>query len=192
MPDVNDHTRTDISKLLDQILLCDLVVLESICNRTRTKRLINDSKTTGGLRKIWTGRACLWYRPNTCTRTWWPNLSSSSSYSFFFFFIIIFSLRSLVSVAPFSLREKWRSAGKGAHDWLFVQVQFIFDFVFSGRTLPIFFLQSSRIRVDLLSYESKTTGELRKIWTGKEERRILAEYLGPWPLDQIFFYDLVV
>ena len=35
--------------------LCDPVVLESICYRTRAKRLINDSKTTGELGKIWTG-----------------------------------------------------------------------------------------------------------------------------------------
>ena len=35
--------------------LCDPVVLESIFYRTRLKRLINDSKTTGGLRKILTG-----------------------------------------------------------------------------------------------------------------------------------------
>ena len=40
---------------LDQIFLCDPVVLESICFRTRAKRLRNESKTTGGLRKIWTG-----------------------------------------------------------------------------------------------------------------------------------------
>ena len=33
----------------------DLVVLESICYRTRTKRPINDNNTTGGLRKISTG-----------------------------------------------------------------------------------------------------------------------------------------
>ena len=41
--------------ILDQIFLCDPVVLESICYRTRAKRLINDSKTTRELRKIWTG-----------------------------------------------------------------------------------------------------------------------------------------
>ena len=40
---------------LDQFFVCDLVVLESISYRTRAKRLINDSKTTGGLRKILTG-----------------------------------------------------------------------------------------------------------------------------------------
>ena len=33
------------------------VVLDSICYRTRAKRLINDSKTTGELRKNWTGCA---------------------------------------------------------------------------------------------------------------------------------------
>ena len=63
------------STVLDQKKSCDPVVLESIGNRrTRAKRLINDSKTTGGLRKIWTGsrdnirtvkvvfcrHACLW------------------------------------------------------------------------------------------------------------------------------------
>ena len=41
--------------LLDQIFFSNPVVLESICYRTRAKRLINDSKTTGELRKIWTG-----------------------------------------------------------------------------------------------------------------------------------------
>ena len=41
--------------ILDQFFLCNLVVLESICCCTRAKRLVNDSKTTGGLRKIWTG-----------------------------------------------------------------------------------------------------------------------------------------
>ena len=37
------------------IFLCDPVVLESICYRTRAKRLINESNTTGELRKVWTG-----------------------------------------------------------------------------------------------------------------------------------------
>ena len=41
--------------VLDQIFFRDPIVLESICYRTRAKRLINDSKTTVGLRKIWTG-----------------------------------------------------------------------------------------------------------------------------------------
>ena len=40
---------------LDQIFFCDPVVLESICYHTRAKRLINESNTTEGLRKIWTG-----------------------------------------------------------------------------------------------------------------------------------------
>ena len=40
-----------------QIFLSHPVVLESICYRTRAKRLINESNTTGGLRKIWTGCA---------------------------------------------------------------------------------------------------------------------------------------
>ena len=44
---------------LDQIFFCDPVVLESICYRTRAKRLINKDNTTGGLRKIWTGNDCL-------------------------------------------------------------------------------------------------------------------------------------
>ena len=35
--------------------LCDLVVLKSICYLTRAKRLINDNKTIGELRQIWTG-----------------------------------------------------------------------------------------------------------------------------------------
>ena len=39
-----------------RFFFCDPVVLESICYRTRANRLINESKTTGGLRKIWTGR----------------------------------------------------------------------------------------------------------------------------------------
>ena len=37
---------------LDQFFFWDPVVLESICYRTRAKRLINDSKTTGELRKF--------------------------------------------------------------------------------------------------------------------------------------------
>ena len=41
--------------LLDQIFSSDAVVLESICYHMRANRLINDSKTTRGLRKIWTG-----------------------------------------------------------------------------------------------------------------------------------------
>ena len=40
---------------LDQFFFCNPVILESICYRTRAKRLINDSKMTGELRKIWTG-----------------------------------------------------------------------------------------------------------------------------------------
>ena len=44
--------------ILDQKILCDPVVLESISYRTRAKRLINNCKTTQGLRKIWTGIAC--------------------------------------------------------------------------------------------------------------------------------------
>ena len=38
------------------IFFCYPVVLESICYRTRAKRLINISNTTRGLRIIWTGR----------------------------------------------------------------------------------------------------------------------------------------
>ena len=41
--------------ILDQIFLWNPVVLESICYRTRAKQLINESNTTGGLIKIWTG-----------------------------------------------------------------------------------------------------------------------------------------
>ena len=44
-----------MGKILDQIFFCDPVVLELICYRTRGKRLTNESNTTGGLRKIWTG-----------------------------------------------------------------------------------------------------------------------------------------
>ena len=40
---------------LDKIVFCDPVVSESICYRTRAKRLINEDNTIGGLRKIWTG-----------------------------------------------------------------------------------------------------------------------------------------
>ena len=44
-----------VSWLLDQIFFCNPVVLESICYRTRAKRLKNGSNTTAALRKIWTG-----------------------------------------------------------------------------------------------------------------------------------------
>ena len=37
------------------IFFCDPVVLESICDHTREERLINESNTTGRLKKIWTG-----------------------------------------------------------------------------------------------------------------------------------------
>ena len=46
-----------LSLKLDQIFFCDPVALESICYRTRAKRLINESNTTGGRKKIWTGRS---------------------------------------------------------------------------------------------------------------------------------------
>ena len=36
--------------------LCDPVALQSICYRTRAKRLINKGNTTGGLKKIGTGK----------------------------------------------------------------------------------------------------------------------------------------
>ena len=39
-----------------QIFSCGPVVLESICYHTTAKRLIKESNTTGGLRKIWMGR----------------------------------------------------------------------------------------------------------------------------------------
>ena len=38
-----------------RIFLSHSVVLESICYRTRANRLINESNTTEGLNKIWTG-----------------------------------------------------------------------------------------------------------------------------------------
>ena len=38
------------------IFFCDPVILETICYRRRAYRLINESNTTGELRKIWTGR----------------------------------------------------------------------------------------------------------------------------------------
>ena len=37
--------------------------------------------------------------------------------------------------------------------------------IYTANTRPNFYLRSSRNRVDLLSYESNTTGGLRKIWT---------------------------
>ena len=37
-----------------QILFCDSVVIESICNHTRANELINESNMTGGLRKMCT------------------------------------------------------------------------------------------------------------------------------------------
>ena len=39
-----------------QFFFCDPVVLESICHHTRAYQLIDESNTTLGLRKIWTGR----------------------------------------------------------------------------------------------------------------------------------------
>ena len=44
---------------LDQSFFCDPVVLESICYCTRAYRLINESNTTLGLRKICTGNITL-------------------------------------------------------------------------------------------------------------------------------------
>ena len=46
------------ASLLDQFFFFDPVVFESICYRTRGKRLMNEGYMTGGLRKIWTG-SCL-------------------------------------------------------------------------------------------------------------------------------------
>ena len=37
----------------------DPVILELICYRARANRLINESNTTGGVRKIWTGSGIL-------------------------------------------------------------------------------------------------------------------------------------
>ena len=56
--------------LLDQIFFSDPVIFESICYRTRAKQLINESKTTGGLRKIGTGIADrLYSRPDIFLRS---------------------------------------------------------------------------------------------------------------------------
>ena len=49
--------RLGISRILDLLFFCDLVVLESIYYRTRAKQLINEGNTTGGLRKKWIGKA---------------------------------------------------------------------------------------------------------------------------------------
>ena len=51
--------------LLDQIFFYDLVVIESICYRTKAKRLIYESNTTGGLKKIWTGYPWFWTKTYT-------------------------------------------------------------------------------------------------------------------------------
>ena len=49
------------SCVLDQIFFCDPVILESNCYCTRAYWLINESNTTGGLRKNWTGHSLhLW------------------------------------------------------------------------------------------------------------------------------------
>ena len=102
--------------ILDQIFLCDPVVLEWICYCTRAKRLINNSKMTGKLRKIWT-----------------------------------------------------------------------------VLTRPNFFLGFSRIRVDLLLYESIPTGGLRNVWTGsRETNKILSVKFSIFIPVQIFFCNPVV
>ena len=58
---------------------CDPVVLESICYRTRTYRLINESITTLGLRKIWTGwpknHALVWKMPCRLLQYRWASHS---------------------------------------------------------------------------------------------------------------------
>ena len=51
-------------KHLDQIFFCDPVVIESICYRMRTDRLINEGNTTGGLGKNWTERT---YQVHACS-----------------------------------------------------------------------------------------------------------------------------
>ena len=56
------HIMLQEETTLDQKNLYDPVGIESICYRTREKRLINDCKTTGELRKIWTGISFLWLR----------------------------------------------------------------------------------------------------------------------------------
>ena len=47
--------RPVIRVLSRPVFFCNPVVLESFCYRTREKQLINESNTTGGLKKIWTG-----------------------------------------------------------------------------------------------------------------------------------------
>ena len=54
-PIATAHNISIIWMSLNQIVFCDSVVFESICFRTRAKRLRNNGNTTGGLRKIWTG-----------------------------------------------------------------------------------------------------------------------------------------
>ena len=68
--------------VLDQIFLSHPVVLELNCYRTRAKRLINESNTTGELRKIWTGRyvgMCL--RAFRGTEDWKENSGSKVNVS---------------------------------------------------------------------------------------------------------------
>ena len=48
-------TKRFLPSQLDQIIVCDPIVLKSICYRTKAYQLINESNTTGGLIKIWTG-----------------------------------------------------------------------------------------------------------------------------------------
>ena len=120
---------------LDQIFFCDPVVSESICNRMRANRLINESNTTGGLRKILTG--CWWCVlpfPYTFQR-WWSTYSYATSL--------------LPSFLPSLLY----------HFLLSPQPNFFLD--------PVV-LESIcyRRRANRLTNKSKTTGWLRKIWTG--------------------------
>ena len=63
--------------LLDLIIFWDPVVLESICYRTRANRLINESKTTGWLRKIWTGSSSpgSWLRRDAGEGKLWSSFS---------------------------------------------------------------------------------------------------------------------
>ena len=105
------------------------VVLELICYCTREKRLINESSTTGGLRKIWTGRSYF-------TKLKWPGYKSKAT---------------TTAWADSTVGALHESRNRQETNLVYHHPHCLSKF-FSGQ-------QSfcSRFPVDLLSYDSRTT-----------------------------------
>ena len=141
------------------IFLCDPVVLELICYRTRANRLINDSKTIRELRKIWTG----WTTRATCSYFFQPFSHIACIQQLICYCLIPDRLEYIWIAEKYGLVSMAYLLNKYANlTWLLLT---IYRYPF------IFFLLSSRIATYFILYDTKSTA-VREHYEGRVEKNL--------------------